>query len=219
MIKCCIFDLDGTILDTIATITHFVNKALHKFGYGSITVEEGRYFAGNGARTLITRSLAHFGELDPAVIDRVLDYYDKEYKADPYHLTTVFDGINELLLKLREEGIALAVVSNKQDAIAKAAVSHFFPNIFDIAAGGRSGIALKPAPDAPLAVLSELGFTPSECAFVGDTSVDVDTGRNMSAALVIGVTWGFREREELASADVIASTADEVFSAVLSQNR
>ena len=217
MIKCCIFDLDGTILDTIATITHFVNKALHKFGYGSITVNEGRYFAGNGARTLITRSLAHFGESDPDLIERVLEYYDGEYNADPYHLTQVFDGINELLLKLKEQGIALAVVSNKQDAIAKAAVSHFFPGIFDTVVGGRSGIALKPAPDAPLAVLSELGITASECAFVGDTSVDVETGRNMSAALVIGVTWGFREREELAEADVIASHPDEIFCATVSK--
>ena len=217
MIKCCIFDLDGTILDTISTITHFVNKALHKFGYGSITVNEGRYFAGNGARTLITRSLAHFGESDPDLIERVLEYYDGEYNADPYNSTKVFEGINELLMKLKERGIALAVVSNKQDAIAKAAVSHFFPDVFDTVVGGRHGIALKPAPDAPLAVLSELGFTADECAFVGDTSVDVETGRNMSAALVIGVTWGFREREELAEADAIVSHPDEIFSAVASK--
>ena len=197
MIKCCIFDLDGTILDTIATITHFVNKALHKFGYGSITTEEGKYFAGNGARTLITRSLAHFGENDPAIIERVLEYYDAEYSADPYNLTTIFDGIKDLLASLKAKGIALAVVSNKQDHIAKAAVSHFFGDIFDVAAGGRSGVALKPAPDVPLAVLAELGFSPEECAFVGDTSVDVETGRNMNAGLVVGVTWGFRTREEL----------------------
>ena len=217
MIKCCIFDLDGTILDTIATITHFVNKALHKFGYGSITVDEGRYFAGNGARTLITRSLAHFGESDPAVIEQVLGYYDSVYNADPYYLTTKFDGIDALLSSLKENGIALAVVSNKQDAIVKAAISHFFPDVFDVAAGGKSGIALKPAPDAPLAVLAELGFTAEECAFVGDTSVDVETGINMKAGMVIGVPWGFREREELASADVIASTPAEILSAVLSK--
>ena len=217
MIKCCIFDLDGTILDTITTIMHYVNKTLHKFGYGSITAEEGKYFVGGGARRLIALSLAHFGESDPAVIDRVLEYYDGEYSADPYYLTTVFEGINELLASLSERGIALAVLSNKQDAITKAAVSHFFPGKFDTVVGGRQGVALKPAPDAAIALISELGYTPSECAFIGDTAVDLETGRNMAAGLVIGVSWGFREREELASADVVVSTAEEVFSAVVSK--
>ena len=217
MIKCCIFDLDGTILDTLSTIVHYVNKTLHKFGYGSISEEEGKYFIGGGARKLIALSLAHFGENDPEIIERVLEYYDGEYRSDPYYLTRVFDGISELLLSLKERGVALAVLSNKQDAITKDAVAHFFPGKFDTVAGGRQGVPLKPAPDAALALISELGYTPEECAFIGDTAVDIETGRNMSAGLVIGVTWGLREREELASADLTASSANDVLSAVISK--
>ena len=204
MIKCCIFDLDGTILNTITTITHFVNKTLRQFGYDTITEEQCKYFVGNGARILITRTLAHFGVTDEKTVDTVLDAYDRDYKSDPYHLTCKYDGIDELLLELRRAGISLAVVSNKQDGIAKDAVAHFFPNTFDLVVGGRDGVALKPAPDAPLSVLSDLGFAPDECAFIGDTAVDVETGKNMRAAEVIGVSWGFRKRKELSVADHIA---------------
>ena len=215
MIKCCIFDLDGTILDTIVTITHFVNKALHKFGYGSVTVEQCKYFAGNGARTLITRALAHFGVTDAAVIDEVLREYDADYKADPHHLTRAFDGITEMLGSLADRGVKLAVISNKQDAITKDAIAHFFPGVFDAVVGGRAGVPLKPAPDAPLLLLRELGIAPSECAFVGDTSVDVETGRNMGAGLVVGVLWGFRQIDELRDSDVIASSPSDILSALL----
>lgn len=215
MIKCCIFDLDGTILDTITTITHFVNKALQKFGYGSITVDQCKYFAGNGARTLITRSLAYFGVSDKEEIERVLASYDADYKSDPYNLTEVFSGIPEALSALRSEGIKLAVISNKQDKITKDAIAYFFPGMFDLVYGGRDGVALKPAPDAPLALLRELGCRPEETAFIGDTSVDVETGKNMGAGRVIGVLWGFRKADELCAADVIISQTGELFDAVI----
>lgn len=218
MIKCCIFDLDGTILNTITTITHFVNKTLQNFGYPTITEEQCKYFVGNGARLLITRTLAHFGVTDEEAVDTVLDAYDREYKSDPYHLTAKYDGIDELLSGLRRAGIRLAVVSNKQDRIAKDAVAHFFPDAFDLVVGGRDGVPLKPAPDAPLSVLSELGFSPDECAFVGDTSVDVQTGKNMNAAMAIGVSWGFRKRDELAMADRIVDEPSEILKLLTEQN-
>ena len=218
MIKCCIFDLDGTILNTITTITHFVNKTLQKFGYPTITKEQCKYFVGNGARLLITRTLAHLGVTDVKTVDAVLDEYDRDYKSNPYYLTDKFDGIDELLSQLRRAGVNLAVVSNKQDAIAKDAVAYFFPDVFDLTVGGKDGVALKPAPDAPLSVLSELGFTPDECAFVGDTSVDVQTGKNMGAAVVIGVLWGFRGAEELAEADRIVGRPEEILSLLTGQN-
>ncbi len=210
MIKCCIFDLDGTILNTITTITHFVNKTLQKFGYETIAEEQCKYFVGNGARLLITRTLTHLGITDEQTVDTVLDAYDREYKSNPYHLTCKYDGIDELISGLRRAGISLAVVSNKQDRIAKDAVAHFFPDTFDLVVGGRDGVPLKPAPDAPLSVLSALGFSHEECAFIGDTAVDVETGKNMCAAEVIGVCWGFRKREELLAADHIVSDPAEI---------
>ena len=218
MIKCCIFDLDGTILNTITTITYFVNKTLQKFGYPNITEDQCKYFVGNGARLLITRTLAHFGVTDEKTAGAVLDAYDRDYKSDPYYLTAKYDGIDELLSGLRRAGIRLAVVSNKQDRIAKDAVSHFFPDTFDMVVGGKDGVPLKPAPDAPLSVLTTLGFSPEECAFIGDTAVDVQTGKNMNAARVIGVSWGFRKREELSDADYVADDPAQILRVLTEQN-
>ena len=218
MIKCCVFDLDGTILDTISTITYYVNKALQKFGYGEISEEICKYFVGNGARNLIKRTLSHLGIDSLEMTERVFAFYDGEYKSSPYYLTDRFSGMAELLSELRARGIKLAVVSNKQDAITREAVSYFYPDTFDAAVGGRDGVPLKPAPDAPLALISELGFLPSEVAFIGDTAVDVDTGINMKAGLVIGVTWGLREADELVRADVIAGSPAEILSAIDKKN-
>ena len=218
MIKCCIFDLDGTILDTLSTITYYVNKTLHKFGYGEITEQECKAFIGNGARNLIDRALAHLGVRDAEIAGRVLSAYDKEYKSAPYHLTERYSGMAELLSELRLRGIKLAVVSNKQDAITREAVSHFYPDVFDAALGGKEGVPLKPAPDAPLSLLSELGISPSEAAFVGDTAVDVETGINMGAGLVIGVSWGFRDLDELSRADVVANSPCDVLLAINNRN-
>ena len=218
MIKCCVFDLDGTILDTISTITYYVNKTLQKFGYGEITEEQCKHFVGNGARKLIERTLAHFGLTDAELVNTVLDAYDKAYKSAPYHLTARYFGMSELLSELRARGIKLAVVSNKQDAITREAVSHFYPDTFDAVVGGRDGVALKPAPDAPLALISGLGFSPDEVAFIGDTSVDVETGINMKAGLVIGVSWGFRKIDELSRADAIANHPAEILAIVESKN-
>ena len=218
MIKCCVFDLDGTILDTISTITYYVNKALQKFGYGEISEEICKYFVGNGARNLIKRTLSHLGIDSLEMTERVFTFYDGEYKSSPYYLTDRFSGMAELLSELRGRGIKLAVVSNKQDAITREAVSYFYPDTFDAAVGGRDGVPLKPAPDAPLALISELGFLPSEVAFIGDTAVDVETGINMGAGLVIGVTWGLREADELVRADVIAGSPAEILSAIDKKN-
>ena len=219
MIKCCLFDLDGTILNTISTITYYVNKPLHKFGYGEITEEECKSFVGNGARNLIVRALSHLGISDGEVAERVLSAYDKEYKSAPYHLTARYSGIVELLTELRARGIKLAVVSNKQDAITREAVSHFYPETFDAVVGGKEGVPLKPSPDAPLSLLSELGAAPAEAAFIGDTSVDVETGINMGAGLVIGVSWGFRSIDELSCADVIVHSPCDLLLAIDNKNK
>ncbi len=218
MIKCCIFDLDGTILDTIVSITYFVNKTLNEYGIESVSVDECKYFAGNGARNLIKRALTSKGVMDEALTEKILTDYVEAYDNDPLYLTTVFEGIDGLLSELRLRGVKLAVLSNKPDSTVKSIVKDFFGDAFDVALGGREGVPLKPDPTAALDILNMLGFTPEETAWVGDTSTDIETAKNLKAALSVGVLWGFRKRDELegAGADIIASSADEVLRGIMS---
>lgn len=212
MIKCCIFDLDGTVLDTITTITHFVNVALQKWGLKQITIEQGKIFAGNGARKLIERSCKNAGVTDEDTIAEVLEFYNKTYDDNPLHLTKAFDGILEMLDALNQKGIKLAVLSNKPDSTVKGVVKAFFGERFAYVAGGKDGVPLKPNPDCTLELLERLSVSADEVMFVGDTSVDIETGKNMRAGKTVGVLWGFRKREELegAGADVIVSSPLEI---------
>ena len=212
MIKCCIFDLDGTVLDTITTITYFVNVTLQKWGIKQITIEQGKVFAGNGARKLIERACENDGVTDEKTVDEILASYKKTYDENPLYLTKVFDGIIEMLDELRQRGIKLAILSNKPDDTVRSVVREFFGDRFLYVAGGKDGVPLKPNPDCTREILVELSVNADEVMFVGDTSVDVETGKNMGAGKTVGVLWGFRERAELegAGADVIVSEPLEI---------
>ena len=211
--KYCIFDLDGTVLDTITTITYYVNKTLRGEGLPPISEDEGKVFAGNGAYKLIERTLEKYGITDESKIARVLTIYKEMYDSEPLYLTRVFPGVKEALLRLKAEGHLLGVVSNKPHTATLPIIEHFFSGVFDAVSGALDGVPVKPAPDLPLRVLRDMGGTPDECAFIGDTYVDMETGRNIGAALSVGVLWGFRKEEELVSsgADVTVSTAEELY--------
>lgn len=217
MIKCCIFDLDGTILNTITSITYFVNKTLQKYGIDTITEDECKYFAGNGARNLIIRALKSKGISDSATVETVLSDYNATYDADPLYLTEAFTGIKELLAALSERGIRLAVLSNKPDSTVKSIVESFFPGTFHEVRGGIEGVPLKPNPAIPLDILRGFGISPENTAWIGDTSTDIETGNNLGARLNIGVLWGFRLRDELerAGAHVIVSRPEQILEEVL----
>lgn len=212
MIRCAIFDLDGTLLDTITTITHYVNLVLDRHGIPVISEDECKYFVGNGARKLIDRVMESRKITDSDTALRVYEEYNREYNADTLYLTKPYDGIKELLLALKERKISLAVLSNKPDEATKDIIPAFFPNTFAIVHGGRDGIMLKPAPDGVLEILDELGASPDELMYVGDTNVDMFTGKNAGARMTVGVSWGFRTREELkeSGADVIVDTPSEI---------
>jgi phosphoglycolate phosphatase len=213
MIKCCIFDLDGTLLDTIGTITYFVNMTLEKYGFPKTTEEECKYFAGDGARTLVARALNSKGAVPSGEeFEEIFKFYRNAYDENPLYLTGIFPGVSELLSKLKNSGIKLAVLSNKPDTAVRPIVEHFFPGVFDIARGGRDGIPLKPNPEAALNIADELSISPEECAFIGDTDVDIETGKRLGAKITFGVLWGFRPEEELcrAGADKTVSKAKEI---------
>lgn len=217
MVKYCIFDLDGTILDTITTITYYVNKTLDVEGLAHITEADAKVFAGNGAYMLIKRTLAHHGITDESEVLRVLDIYKSLYDAAPLYLTEVFSGMREALAELKAAGCRLGVVSNKQNAATVPTVEHFFPGIFDAVSGALDGVPVKPAPDLPRRILDEMGGIPEECAFVGDTYVDMETGSNLGVRRRVGVLWGFRSREELVSAgaDIVIDRVEALPRAVL----
>ena len=212
MIRCAIFDLDGTLLDTVTTITHYVNLVLDRHGIPAISEDECKYFVGNGARKLIERVMESRKITDGNTELSVYEEYNREYNSDTLYLTNPYEGIEELLISLKNKGVTLAVLSNKPDEATRDIIPAFFPNTFSVVHGGRDGIMLKPAPDGVLEILNEIGAAPDELMYIGDTNVDMLTGKNSGARLTVGVSWGFRTREELESsgADVIVDSPSEI---------
>lgn len=221
MKKMCVFDLDGTLTNTLPTIAYYINHALDEIGLGAlgqIPTDCFRYYVGNGAELLCHRSLAHFGLDDEAhadLYDALYRVYNRDYDAAPLYLTCPYDGMKELADVLCQKGIDRAVLSNKPDYAAGEVVRHFYGDRFQTVRGARPGVPLKPAPDALLAVLAEHGVAPDEAVMIGDTSVDIRTGR-AAGVTTVGVTWGFRGRAELqeAGADHIIDHPDELLAAL-----
>ena len=210
-IKCAVFDLDGTLLNTIKTIHYYLNFALDTYGLGSVSRADTMKFVGDGAVKLIERALDSVGA-DKSHFDSVFKTYNDAYNASPYYLTEPYDGILELISKLKEKNITLAVLSNKPDFAVKATVEHFFGDSFSLVLGGRENIPLKPAPDSLLDLLSELQVGREEVIYVGDSEVDVLTARNAEITTSIAVTWGFRTQDQLVSAGAknICHTPSEI---------
>ncbi len=206
--KYIIWDLDGTLLNTIEDLHASVNYALERYGQEQRTLKETTRNVGNGIRLLISRSLAG-GEENP-VIEEVFSAFKAHYRENCLNLTRPYDGITDLLQTLKAAGVKMAVVSNKIDFAVKDLRDRFFPWL-DVAMGEQSGIARKPAPDMVFKAMEELGATAKETVFIGDSEVDVATAKNADLPC-IAVLWGFREREELemAGAKVFAKTADDL---------
>lgn len=213
MVECCIFDLDGTLLSTLETITYHLNNTLFANGLEEITIDDTRAFIGNGARKLVSRAVAKSGVSDGEVIDRVLREYNEAYDGDPIPHTDYYPGVCELVDRLFDDGVKLAVVTNKPEITARKLIDHFFPGKFGIISGGKAGSVLKPDPTETYRVIELLSTRAEKTAFVGDTSVDIMTGKNAGVALCVGVSWGFRDREELltSGADAIVDVASELY--------
>lgn len=198
MSKAVIFDADGTILDTITTISYYVNETLKELGYSTIEEQRYNYLLGYGANHLIKEALREVGApLDDAYVEKVLNRYNEKYNANTSYLTKAFDGVDELLVKLRKKDCKLAVLSNKPDPTLQLVVEEIFgQGVFDIAMGQMENIRKKPDPEGVNLILEKLGIDRTDTYFIGDTEVDIETGKNAQVK-TIGVTWGFRTEEEV----------------------
>ncbi|MBO5946139.1 MAG: HAD family hydrolase [Clostridia bacterium] len=200
MVKYCIFDLDGTIFNTLTTITHYINLTLAARGLSPITEQECCSFIGHGACTLIRLTVESKGIFDSEYTADVHKEYNRRYNENTLYLTKPYDGIPELLAGLKANGVRLGVLSNKPDVTTNLIINSYFEGMFDDVRGGREGVALKPAPDALLSMIADAGLTPDEVMYIGDTGVDIKTGLGAGVKRTVGVSWGFRSREELITA-------------------
>ena len=209
-----IFDLDGTILDTLDDLADSLNYALEKSGYPVRTRDEVRRFVGNGIRKLIERGVP--SGTDAESVSRVHEDFTAYYKVHCADKTKPYENIPELLKKLRENGVKTAVVSNKADYAVQDLCVQYFEGLFDAAVGEREGVRKKPAPDSVNAVLEKLGVNRENSVYIGDSDVDVETARN-SGMNCIAVDWGFRDRDLLISsgAEIIVSEPMKIAEIVL----
>ncbi len=189
-----IFDLDGTILDTLEDLFLSVNCALKKNRLPERSLDEVRQFVGNGIRKLIERAVPSGSSEE--LIQQVHQDFTEYYAVHCADHTRPYDGIPETVQKIREQGIKTAVVSNKADYAVQTLCADYFPGMFDAVAGEREGIRRKPAPDAVFAVLELLNMTPAQAVYIGDSDVDIQTAANAGMPC-ISVEWGFRSREFL----------------------
>lgn len=194
MYKLAVFDMDGTILDTLEDLKDSTNFALEKCGYPTRSYDEVRRFVGNGIRKLIERAVPE--GLTTKQIDRVHEVFTEHYKVHCADKTKAYDGIKPLLEKLRASGVKTAVVSNKADYGVQELCKEYFDGLFDYAVGEREGIRRKPAPDAVNEALRVLGIDKSEAVYIGDSDVDFETAKNAELPC-ISVLWGFRDEEFL----------------------
>lgn len=209
--KTIIFDLDGTLLDTLADLADSANYTMEQMGYPTHPVDSYRYFVGNGVPKLLERCLPEDKRTEENILTarRIFaDYYNVHFvdKTRPY------DGVKELLEKLKESGVKMAVASNKSDEFTVSLVKRFFGNAFDMVQGGKADVPKKPAPDIVYGIMDRLGAVPENTYFAGDSNVDMHTAKN-AGIKAIGCLWGFRTKEELleGGADFLAESPIDIY--------
>ena len=200
MFRLCIFDLDGTLMDTLDSLTYSVNLTLEEMGYPALERSKCRAFVGNGSRVLIEKALKASGDTTLSRIEEGMEVYDKVFDANCTYHVTPYDGIVELLQALKEKGMKLTVLSNKPHRQAVHVVEEVFgKEMFDWVQGQQEGIPRKPDPYAAIQIAEKFGVKPEECVYIGDSEVDVATG-TAARMKTLGVTWGFRSVEQLKEA-------------------
>ena len=215
MNKLVIFDLDGTLLDSLPDIYDNINLMLKKFGYPSRKREEVMQFIGNGARNLVKRSIPD--GMSEEQIDKCLTYYNEIYTNSGSPKTKLFDGIRETVVELKNRGYKLAILTNKPQITTDRIYEEYMMDLgFDVVIGQRNGVKIKPDPITALKIIEELESSPENTYFVGDGETDVETSINANTC-GIAVLWGYRNRAQLekAGAKVFVNAPKELLSVIL----
>ena len=214
--KAAIFDLDGTLVNSLDDLADSANATLHVHGFPVHGVEAYRRFVGDGTRKLMERILPQENAEDTIFVEQFMSEYKDCYARNLLQKTKPYDGIMEMLEELRRRGIPMAVCTNKHQSAAEMIVKTLFPHgIFQEIIGDQEGLPRKPDPQKVLRIMRNFGVTGKQTAYFGDTDVDMDTARN-AGTFAVGVLWGFRPKEELIAhgADLLLSHPMELFEKV-----
>lgn len=211
MIKALIYDLDGTLADTLPSLCQAINMTMDHYGAPLRTCEDVRLAIGNGARMLVKRLLPDALANHKDKVTEALLYYNARY-AETYTAADCYVGIQDAVTALCHRGYTSAVLSNKPDKYTVALCRILFPeNTFALTQGQQEGVPTKPDPTAPLSIAARLGVRPEECAFIGDSEVDIRTAKN-AGMMSVGCAWGYRSADDLRAegADAVIDTPDQL---------
>lgn len=219
MIKACIFDLVGTLADTLESMAYVANEIMEKFSLKPQPTDNFRYYSGEGADMLIKRCLIDAGDPELIHYEEVRELYRKKFDEDPLYKVVPYKDMPETVEELKAKGMKLAVCSNKPHIAARKVVKAMYGDIFDEVMGQQEGIRRKPAPDGPLKIAENFGVKPEECMYIGDTKTDMKTGK-AAGMYTVGALWGFRDRAELEGngADVVAGGPKDLLSVYKEKN-
>ena len=220
MIKACIFDLDGTLADTIYSMSNVANQVMRSFDLDELPAENFKYYSGEGASVLIQRCLKDAGDPDLLYYEKAEAMYRKLFNVDPLYKVKAYEEMPETLEWMKERNLLLAVCTNKPDEAAKKVVHTLYGNIFECILGQQPGLKRKPSPEGALMIAAQFGVKPEECLYVGDTATDIRTGQS-AGMCTVGALWGFRTKEELKSAGaaILAESPSKLREIVLRNGR
>ena len=209
-----LFDMDGTVLDTLDDLCDSINHSLAEFSLPQVSREHVRQCLGNGPAFLVSHSIP--AGSSPELEADVLAFYKPWYDAHCLIKTAPYEGILPMMQSLKEQGLRLAIISNKPDRAVQELSDAFFPGLLELSVGESPSVRRKPAPDTVLTAASQIGLSVDQCVYVGDSEVDLQTARNAGMDC-ISVTWGFRDEAQLieAGASVLVRTPEELESLLL----